>query len=557
MAIPVAVAVGAKAVGGAAVKAGVKVVAKEAGKAALKEVGKQAVKEVGKQAAKEAAKNVAKEAGKAALKDATKEAAIKAAKEAAKDAGKDYAKSVLLDGVKPENYKYNPSSGKDAAGIDIDEADEAVNDLQENGGDTKDYSNGNNKDIVGQALDAVNSGAGLLGKSIPALNNKETSKALGAALTDLKNGANIGDVLKKQLGSKDSPLNRVSPVLPGSLGNAAGLAAKAGTPKNLAGKLASSVPSIGGTNIPNAANATKAAKAMQSKLGNPIANKALNKVAPGGLGKMLGGKDNKNKAPLGGGLRPTAPAGIALRLGAAATPLIFILMPFIILGLILSSFGLFSCSSSSSSSSNTIEQSQGVFIPTANVVTGDSNANENSASTGSGSFDGDWCYYDQTNPNWDTGGISDWGSACGVCAFAMVASSYSGDTQYNPTWVKNNGLSSGNMCYFDRMANYINEHQDIFGLQATQGDSSAEHNNNWKDSWDSIVSICNNGGCVIVCLGSLITSYKHYVVITKVENGQVYTQDSNGGCEKVWNESDFRAASYGDNNTKAVYFEKI
>lgn len=198
------------------------------------------------------------------------------------------------------------------------------------------------------------------------------------------------------------------------------------------------------------------------------------------------------------------------------------------------------------------------------IINGGSNSNTSSSDSSSGGgtpFDGDWVYYNQSNPNWDLTGSKQskesWiNASCGICSYAMVISSYSKDTKYTPTWCELNGLTSGVGIWQGPMCDYVNNHQDIFHLKAEHVEGTGP--NDWQQNWDKVKTICNNGGCVIIgqtaqsCLGG-----NHYIVVRKVDGDDVTIADPVGGVERKISAKKLLSSPIGNQPTKNIYFEKV
>lgn len=285
-----------------------------------------------------------------------------------------------------------------------------------------------------------------------------------------------------------------------------------------------------------------------------------NKQKPGGL-------KNKKNAPLRGALR----GGAVVASLPFIIPLLLVMLPVLLIGGCAMSFTASSGDGVGSGSNSVLEQSQGVFIPSINTVTANSNEVNNAKAVASGSFDSSWCYYDQSDPKWDTrddanngvGAKENWKSGCGVVSYAMVLSSYSKDSKYTPSWCASNGLSSGIAIMEAPMLSYVNDHQDIFHLKASAGHrvgNDGSDGNIWKENWDRVKSVTNAGGCVMISSDRVgTTSGGHYVVITKVENGTVTFKNPWGGVEETATEDYVKNAGYDcwGNSTLTIWFEKV
>lgn len=198
------------------------------------------------------------------------------------------------------------------------------------------------------------------------------------------------------------------------------------------------------------------------------------------------------------------------------------------------------------------------------IINGGSNRNTSSSSSSSSSgtpFDGDWVYYNQSDPNWDLSGshISeyDWiHYSCGICSYAMIISSYAKDTKYTPTWCELNGLYGSDGIKQGPMCDYVNNHQDIFHLKAECADGAGP--NDWQHNWDKVKKTCDNGGCVIIgqtaqsCVGP-----NHYIVVRKVDGDDVTIADPVGGVERKISAKKLLSSPIGNQRTKNIYFEKV
>ena len=225
-----------------------------------------------------------------------------------------------------------------------------------------------------------------------------------------------------------------------------------------------------------------------------------------------------------------------------------------------------SCSAAmfSGNSNTEIEQTRG---QNKKIVINDGNSNSatpsssSSSSNSSTSFDGDWVYYNQSNPNWDLSGSKlsrdSWiGVSCGVCSYAMIISSYAKDPKYTPTWCELNGLYGSQGIVQGQMCNYVNNHQDIFHLKAESVDGAGP--NDWQQNWDKVKKTCDNGGCVIIgqtaqsCVGG-----NHYIVVRKVDGDNVTIADPVGGVERKISAKKLLSSPIGNQPTKNIYFEKV
>lgn len=240
------------------------------------------------------------------------------------------------------------------------------------------------------------------------------------------------------------------------------------------------------------------------------------------------------------------------------------LMPIIIGVMALCLIGSCSAAMFSGNSNTEIEQTRG---QNKKIVINDGNSNSatpsssSSSSNSSTSFDGDWVYYNQSNPNWDLSGSKlsrdSWiGVSCGVCSYAMIISSYAKDPKYTPTWCELNGLYGSQGIVQGQMCNYVNNHQDIFHLKAESVDGAGP--NDWQQNWDKVKKTCDNGGCVIIgqtaqsCVGG-----NHYIVVRKVDGDNVTIADPVGGVERKISAKKLLSSPIGNQPTKNIYFEKV
>ena len=195
------------------------------------------------------------------------------------------------------------------------------------------------------------------------------------------------------------------------------------------------------------------------------------------------------------------------------------------------------------------------------IINGGSNSNTSSSSSssdGGNPFDGDWVYYNQNDAvnSWGAPSQGDWGQGCGVVSQAMVMSSYAKDKKYNPTWLVNNGISSGVAILPSNFKSYVESHQDIFHLKIDYYDLGSSEN--WKSNWDRVKKTCSTGGCVIIGQNKISTYNGHFIVLTKIENGTVTYKDPANGKEGTVKESDLLSYGYNANaTTQTIYCDKV
>lgn len=284
---------------------------------------------------------------------------------------------------------------------------------------------------------------------------------------------------------------------------------------------------------------------------------------PGGLNNNSGNRTNgdpnnkdnkkKNKTPLDK-LKGKAKKALIKALISHLAPILIGVMS-------LSAIGSCSAAMFMGNDNTEIEQTRGQNKKI--VINGGSNSNasNSSSSSSSSSFNGDWIYYNQSEPNWDLTGTNqskyDWiHSSCGICSYAMVLSSYAKDKKYTPTWCELNNLTYGIGIYQGPMCNYVNNNQNIFHLKATYVDGRGP--DDWQNNWDKVKKTCDNGGCVIIgqtaqsCSGG-----NHYIVVRKVDGDNVTIADPVGGVERQISAKKLLTAEIGDQMTKNIYFEKV
>lgn len=307
---------------------------------------------------------------------------------------------------------------------------------------------------------------------------------------------------------------------------------------------------------------TVAAQALKAAKNNPEINAKLKGGLKGGLKNAVTGKDDSDKTPEQQSkdkakktAKKVARRGfLALALNPITLGIMFLLTPLIIIALVIAiAFG-------SSSAPDVIGGLSTTFTPNAMIDVLGHPEEEEKEEKGT-AFDGEWVYYDQSNPNWDTTGDAcyNWTAGCGVTSVAMVWSSYAKDTTYTPSYITQN---CGAGLYFETGSmivpgcwEYVNEHPEIFHLRASEGTAGSD---GWLENWDRVKEVCKNGGCVILAGGYTFSSTEaHYVVCTKVEDGIVTLKDPWGGYERTMTEGEVTSGQYSTNITQCIWFEKI
>lgn len=584
----VAVAMAAKAVTTVAAKGAISAV----GKKVAVEAGKQIAVEAGKQIAVETGKKVAAEAGKQVVAEAGKQVVSTAGKQIAKETGRNIAQHAARE-IGDQGVKNALRNKASKVGTDL---------VKDVGSKIQKAST----DPLSSAKKIADTADKLKAAVEDQPNHEEPDPSETSELDEItpSGSAQTGDMppfpvysaasaLGQQALSAGRPARPARNIEPGvapvptspstTLGNAARSVGRAAMD---AGKLAKGIqqgkfdavpkmlgkiPGQMGTNASGAAS--KALDAAKGAIGK---GQGTLKGAMGGKGGLKGalnaGKSIANK--MGPGAKAAAPA-VKAKLMALVVPMLKVLAIFILIGSII---GLVSSCSTmvfgGNSSDKEIIEEDKQFIPTAKMddpkgVCGESESSGESTDdkvierekcievNNKQTVLGEWTYYNQITPNWETNGDGiNWKRGCGVVSCAMVLTSYSGNAKYTPTYLAQNGLSSGNAITPGALAAYVNARTEEFHLKV----SDANADGGWKNSdvWERIKSICSAGGCVIVGQDGISTSNGHYIVLRKIENGTITYADPATGAEGTCAESTFKTYGYNNNGTtQCIFFEKV
>ena len=317
---------------------------------------------------------------------------------------------------------------------------------------------------------------------------------------------------KKKLDSKDK-----SAAAPGKADgkglSGQGLAGKVGTPK---GKGASptkkATAAIPGKKPPVKKGGLKGGLKGKAAnvLGNRVRKKAIEK------GEDPDSLKNKAKAAL---LRRIA---ILLALNPMTWIIFFGLIALLIVVTMFSScLGMLGLSMDATSEAQTVEQIKTIYYP----VTEDEEDEEEDEEE-SGAFDGEWVLFNQNSPSdWNSKihpATDGWGYACGVVCGGMVLATYGGGAdKYDPDFCCTELCGGSASFNHGALANYLNEHQDIFHLEASDY---------WEDFTNlksEIQDACNTGGGAIIYCHTCNGHYQneHWIIITAMNNGNCTIAD--------------------------------
>lgn len=338
----------------------------------------------------------------------------------------------------------------------------------------------------------------------------------------------------------------------------------------LAGKAANLAKKVPVISAPAAA-VEKGAKAVEKgadavQKGAKATSDNANKVA-GGLNGGLNPSDNKSKTGKdkdGKNNKPGLDKGKSAGKKKLKRTLLLKVLPIVLIGLLLLVL-LSTCSSllsGFSSEDKTIESESGVFIPTVSIqgTLGESTSNNTSTPLG------DWTYYNQIVPDWERpaseGGDDRWKKGCGVVSMAMVLTSYSHDAKWNPSYLRSiwGSLTVG----VSQDVSALNARSDEFGLEF-EPVNSLSSDKYWRNNWDEVKKVCDDGGCVLICAGPpLAAGTDHYVVVRAVNGDDVTIANPNPcrndagkeGAEQHWTKKELFDTADCKNSTNTIYCRK-